>query len=109
MAILQAIMKDMCNVIDGIIRIITLSPEKVVAKIKRLIANSMESEDRSVWYCWMQYIGVEFESMSEKAQVEAQRQRDEWWSLMASIYNKVVSIMLEAWSVFVSGCITVRQ
>ena len=92
---LQQIMRDKHNVFTASLNLLRIMNDQMISKAKRVLSDSLESSEKSVWYCWMQYIGSELDSMTEGQQQLAERNMSKWWTLMTKIYDKLAAIILD--------------
>lgn len=95
---LQGIMKDQCNVVVACLRLLNIMNDSMVTKAKRIFADSLEAAESSVWFSWNQFVGVDLESMSEEQQLSAERAMEKWWKLMAKVYDRLGTMIIDSGS-----------
>ena len=94
---LQLILRSKISTVGAIYQVLRIMPVTVVYKVKSMLAESLEKEDeKSIWYCWRQYIGCELEELPVDAQSAASTHFTQWWQLIAVIYDRIVGILLES-------------
>jgi hypothetical protein len=90
---MQMILKQWKNVFEASCHLLRITNDNMIPQAERVLAHSPESNDKSLWYCWTQYIGSELDSMSERQQKSAERNMLKWWTLMTTIYDKLAAII----------------
>ena len=93
---LQLIMRSKMNTVVAIHQALRMMPVTVVYKVKSMLADSLEcEEEKSVWYCWNQYIGCDTDDLSADEQIHAARSLSKWWQLMTKVYDRIVKLLLD--------------
>jgi len=91
--LLQILMRDRMNVIDGTIKLIQWMPKAVISKAKFVIADILAKPNES--YSWLQYVGSKFEELDPEGQARAEQDMKNWWAFMNMVYDKLALVLLE--------------
>ncbi len=92
---LQQIMRDKHDVVSASLHLLKIMNDSMITKVKRVLSESLESMDRAIWYCWIQYIGAELDSMAEEQQQVAVQTMNKWWQLLTRVYDRFAAIVLD--------------